>query len=88
MSVKPEAVKAAAMVRMRQYESEYSLGNLTWQNFADEVSEVLEAAFAAASEQFPVASRCECGGLARHQDKCRWRQGYGSVVVSGPSVPP
>ena len=29
----------------------------------------------------PVTSRCDCGGLARHVDRCRWRQGYGSVVV-------
>ena len=29
----------------------------------------------------PVTSRCECGGLARHQEQCYWRQGYGSVVV-------
>jgi hypothetical protein len=33
----------------------------------------------------PVTSRCECGGLASHQDQCRWRQGYGSIVI--PSAP-
>lgn len=31
--------------------------------------------------EHPVTSRCECGGLARHQEQCYWRQGYGSVVV-------
>ena len=30
----------------------------------------------------PVTSRCECGGLARHIERCRWRQGYGSVQIA------
>jgi DNA-binding PadR family transcriptional regulator len=39
-----EAVRAAAEVRLRQYGSEYSAGHLTWEDFADEVREVLTAA--------------------------------------------
>lgn len=38
------AIQAAAEVRFRQYESEYSAGHLTWRDFADEVREVLAAA--------------------------------------------
>jgi len=36
----------------------------------------------AASAGHPVTSRCECGGLAAHQAQCRWRQGYGSRVIT------
>jgi hypothetical protein len=36
-------VEAAASVRLRQYESEYSASHLTWHDFADEVREVLSA---------------------------------------------
>ena len=32
--------------------------------------------------EYPVTSRCECGGLARHIARCGWRQGYGSVVIA------
>jgi hypothetical protein len=41
----PEAaVRAGAEVRLRQYESEYEAGHLTWRDFAAEVTEILEAA--------------------------------------------
>ncbi len=35
----------------------------------------------------PVISRCECGGLARHQAGCSWRTGYGSHVIRGEAKP-
>ena len=38
-------------------------------------------------DDLPVVSRCECGGLAKHQEGCRWRQGYGSRVISGTAAP-
>lgn len=34
------------------------------------------------TSHYPITSRCECGGPALHVQGCRWRQGYGSVVVS------
>ena len=38
-------------------------------------------------ESWPVTSRCECGGQAQHQLSCRWREGYGSrVITPTPSV--
>lgn len=30
----------------------------------------------------PISSQCECGGIAHHAPLCRWRQGYGSHVIS------
>lgn len=41
----------------------------------------LGAVFLVTTGPQPVTSRCECGGLARHVEKCRWRQGYGSRVI-------
>ena len=38
-------------------------------------------------DDLPVVSRCECGGLAKHQEGCRWREGYGSRVISGTAAP-
>lgn len=36
-----------------------------------------------ADADHPLISKCECGGLARHKTRCYWRQGFGSVIVSG-----
>jgi hypothetical protein len=37
-------VQAAATVRLRQYASEYDATHLSWNDFADEAREILEAA--------------------------------------------
>lgn len=39
----PEVIQRAAEVRLRQYDSEFSSGHLSWQDFAGEVREMLDA---------------------------------------------
>lgn len=53
MSIPAEAIQAAAEVRLRQYETEYSADHLTWHDFEDEVRAVLEAAEQAWPHQPP-----------------------------------
>lgn len=55
----PEVIQRAAEVRMRQYESEYSLGPLTWRDFVPEVTEILDAV----AEQ--LGEHCAAAILAR-----------------------
>jgi hypothetical protein len=73
----------------------FDLSTLTWlADFTPETCAVVASLITRAHEagraagraeadpERPVASRCECGGLASHQERCRWREGYGSHVVS------
>jgi hypothetical protein len=59
----PEAIQAAAEVMLRQYDRQYSSGHLTWRDFADDATEMLEAAephmIAVAEERFAAAAREE-----------------------------
>lgn len=41
------AVQRAAEVMLRQYDSQYSAGHLTWRDFADDARAILEAALMA-----------------------------------------
>jgi hypothetical protein len=42
--IPPAAVQAAAEVMLRQYESQYEAGHLTWRGFEDDARQILEAA--------------------------------------------
>jgi cytosine/adenosine deaminase-related metal-dependent hydrolase len=58
----PEAaVQAAAEVALRQYDSQYSAGHLTWRDFADEVREILDAAA-------PVLAEAIAAKIAAHME--------------------
>jgi hypothetical protein len=74
-------VQVAAEVRMRQYSTEYDASHLTWEDFADEAREVLEAALSfcdATTDALPYTGEegeLRCSRLADHRPSHRSVEG-------------
>lgn len=69
------AVKAAAEVMLRQYESEYSAAHLTWRDFADPAREILGAVAPAMADH--VARK-----ILAHMEEHGPRDGLGNPLES------
>lgn len=53
----PESTQAAAEVMLRQYESQYEAGHLTWEDFASDATAVLAAGLGALRQQVQQARK-------------------------------
>jgi len=81
-------VRKAAEIRMRQYESEYSLGSATWRDFVPEVTEILDAVtedLGAAVAAKILAHADEYDPLTPADLTARWRRHFGicSRIAAG-----
>lgn len=78
------AIQAAAEVRLRQYESEYSAAHLTWKDFADDTRAMLEAAAPHMGKQRPANNTARlrqwATRQAQRQTNTPYDQGYMTAV--------
>jgi hypothetical protein len=82
MTSHPEgAVQRAAEVSLRQYESEYSAGHLTWRDFAAEVTEILDALSDAG---YTVVLTAEYEELAEYKASAESRFPRGVLIKAAP----
>lgn len=74
--------RVLAAERAEAFEAGYGEGMHDQREAQRSNRERAEKEQAETDDETVVMSRCECGGLAHHQAGCRWRQGYGSVVIT------